>query len=235
MLNGVHVLHTQGDSADEGILNVILARYQFEAAIVMGTLVGADLPPQSRDRRVLTTMLLLRTIHAKYHGDRHLHVVGENSLESTSVLALAPESSHLVPDFVNTQAINARVLIQALAYPYMQTAIAQLFHANTGAPQLVLSPVGQIVPAGPATFAQVTQTILARNSQDVCLGYLALDGLLYFAPHPDEVHQYDEGDQIMLFTRGNDGRKEVTVGVADPDRPDDSDGPDGPGLPGTVK
>ena len=44
-------------------------------------------------------------------------VVGENSLDSTAVLALAPKSKIVAPDFVNTQALSARVLVQALAYP----------------------------------------------------------------------------------------------------------------------
>ena len=42
------------------------------------------------------------------------------------------DGRHTVPDFVNTQAINARALVQGLAYPYMQAAIAQLFYQTKG-------------------------------------------------------------------------------------------------------
>ena len=55
---------------------------------------------RNRPSEVLTTMLLLRKIHTKYHGDAHLHVVGENSLESTAVLALAPRCPGLFDCFL---------------------------------------------------------------------------------------------------------------------------------------
>ena len=47
--------------------------------------------------------------------------MGENALDATSLLALAPtttdakDGTHTVPDFVNTQAIYARALTQVRA------------------------------------------------------------------------------------------------------------------------
>ena len=60
LFNGVTIKHLAGDSADPAVLYKVMKETQFEAAIVLGTLVGTDLPPISRDRRVQMTMALLR-------------------------------------------------------------------------------------------------------------------------------------------------------------------------------
>ena len=103
------------------------------------------------------TMLLLRRVHADLPDQPPLHVVGENSLDATAVLALGPTSKRcMVPDFVNTQAIYARALAQALAYPVMAPAISQLFMVEKDSPQLVLHPAGtEFLPEGRWSFAQV--------------------------------------------------------------------------------
>ena len=102
----------------------------------MGTLHGIKLPDEIRDSRVQTMMLLLRSTQAILYGadQAPLHVIGENALDASAALALTPASRRNVPDFVNTQAINARALTQALAYPLMQAAIAQLFYNVPGSP-----------------------------------------------------------------------------------------------------
>ena len=71
----------------------------------MGTLHGVKLPPESRDRRVQMTMLLLRSIQGIIYpdDDAPLHVVGENAIDSSAALALGPSSAQGLPDFVNTQ------------------------------------------------------------------------------------------------------------------------------------
>ena len=133
----------------------------------MGTLHGVKLPPESRDRRVQMTMLLLRSIQGIIYpdDDAPLHVVGENAIDSSAALALGPSSAQGLPDFVNTQAINARALCQALAYPFMQAAIAQLFHNCPGAPQMVLvNPGEHLIPTGKASFADVKETVAKKFS-----------------------------------------------------------------------
>merc|ERR1712139_557790 len=108
-------------------------------------------------------MIMLRTAHHElYPDDSLLHVVGENVLDSTSALALAPTSKCCSrhPDFVNNHAITARVLTQALAYPAMQPAVAQLFHQTEGSPQIKLLMAGvDLIPLGPASFAQVANAV----------------------------------------------------------------------------
>ena len=67
-----------------------------------------------------------------------LHVIGENNFDSTLPLAHAVTSKESKKDLINTQAINARGLVQALAFPTMQPAVAQLFHDTPGNPSLRL-------------------------------------------------------------------------------------------------
>merc|ERR1719271_1562469 len=108
VLNEVLIVHTQGDAADLKTLRSVMRANKFESAIVMGTMASVDLPSHSQDTRVLQTMLLLRKTHSELYPETPLHVVGENCLDSTAVLALAPKSvgserKDPPPDFVNTQ------------------------------------------------------------------------------------------------------------------------------------
>ena len=65
--------------------------------------------------------------------------------------------------------------LQALAYPIMQPAVAQLFYLEQGSPQLYLAAVGQeLVPAGRFAFGQVATTIKQLYPGDVCLGLVRL-------------------------------------------------------------
>jgi len=62
---GVLIKHQTGDAADLETLRAVMKRTdgnKFEAAIVMGTMKSVDLPPASRDMRVLSTIILLRKV-----------------------------------------------------------------------------------------------------------------------------------------------------------------------------
>ena len=63
--------------------------YEYESVIIMGTMAGVQLSPQSRDKRVLMTMTLVRKAHFELY-DSPLHIVGENALDSTAVLLHFP-------------------------------------------------------------------------------------------------------------------------------------------------
>jgi len=206
-LNGVFLRHLSGDAADLETLRTLMLRTDgnaFESAVVLGTMAGVDLPAASRDMRVLSTMILLRKAHHEYFPGQPLHVVGENAIDSTSSLALVPTGKVNQPDFVNTQAIYARVLTQALAYPVMQPAIAQLFHKTPGSPQLKLLVAGQaIIPLGPATFADCTRTVARQMPGAICLGYLKakdVEGAV-FAPSPHHRHDFEDGDKLIVIHR----------------------------------
>merc|ERR1712216_389575 len=114
--HGVHILHESADATDLAVVERVFGRIQFESAIVMGT-TATKLSSEARDTRVLQIMLLLRQTHNRLYPNTKLHIVGENNLDSTTLLALASSDMKRRPDFVNTQAIYARVMVQALAYP----------------------------------------------------------------------------------------------------------------------
>merc|ERR1719201_3047130 len=98
-------------------------------------------------------MCSLKTLHKHQYSDVDplppIHVVGENSVDATSALALAPTTEALLPDFVNIHAVYARALVQGIAYPFMQAAIAQLFTRRSNerlfesSPRITLLPVGK--------------------------------------------------------------------------------------------
>jgi hypothetical protein len=162
-----------------------------------------DLKAEHRDFRVLEIMCLLRTLHAEFYPEEPLHVVGENCINTTALLAIAPTGAQtLLPDFINTQAIYARVLAQTLAYPKMAPCLAQLFYPVSGNPQLTLCPVGfDLIPCGRATFAQIVQTVQSALPGDIVLGWVSIDGGNVFAPRPEVEHDFVEGDKVILLTR----------------------------------
>jgi hypothetical protein len=200
---GVTLRHMEGDGSDPEILKEVMSLNKYEAAIVMGTCEGVTLSSESRDRRVQKTMLLLRMTQKLLYGtEAPMHVVGENAIDSSAALALTPMSMRNIPDFVNTQAINARALVQALAYPFMQAAIAQLFYNVPGAPQMCLvHPGSHLIPIGSASFAEVKETVARTYPDDVVVGLVTADGQMLLGPDLDFVHPYVENDQLVLLTR----------------------------------
>eukprot|EP00746_Dinoflagellata_sp_MGD_P023724 gnl/MRDRNA2_/MRDRNA2_155666_c0_seq1.p1 gnl/MRDRNA2_/MRDRNA2_155666_c0~~gnl/MRDRNA2_/MRDRNA2_155666_c0_seq1.p1 ORF type:complete len:781 (-),score=104.61 gnl/MRDRNA2_/MRDRNA2_155666_c0_seq1:72-2414(-) len=204
MYQGINVLYREGDPADFDTLRDVMAVTEdckFEVAIMVGTMAQYNLPPNSRDLRVLSTMMLLRKAHADLFGEAEkFHVVGENCLDSTADLALQPIGDRCSKDFVNTQAIMARSLVLALAYPVIQPAVAQLCQVGPGLPDILVSEAGkQLIPLGPASFAQVTRAVAEKNS--VCVGYMCKDGKMVLAPSPSSIHDYEEGDLLIIISR----------------------------------
>ncbi|KAH8068545.1 hypothetical protein JL721_6691 [Aureococcus anophagefferens] len=59
-----------------------------------------------------------------------MHVIGENAIDETRMLALTPESGR-EPDFINTQAIFARALALSLAYPTMGAVVRDVFDISS--------------------------------------------------------------------------------------------------------
>ena len=83
---------------------------------------------------MLSVSLILRHICFQLKYAKAIHLSSENNEDQTAELALAPKvknnehSNHEVdPDFINTQAITARVLALGLAYPQINDAMAELF------------------------------------------------------------------------------------------------------------
>jgi hypothetical protein len=138
---GRTLVHVTGDPGNMDNLRPVVEQYNFNTAVVLGTQHATTLTPKSRDTRVLSILLMLRQIHDEKiwrlgsQTVSHMHVIGENQQDSTSTLALPPKTPMvhtLDPDFVNTQAISARVLVTTLAYPAIAGAISDIFDEEEG-------------------------------------------------------------------------------------------------------
>merc|ERR1711991_796810 len=102
-------------------------------------------------------MLLLRKLSEKKISAGidtvPMHVVGENQEDMMARYALGPKQKgeeHLFgyrePDFVNTQAIYARVLTQTMAYPMIKNAINDIFEDSPGSCALEMCRVSNYLP-----------------------------------------------------------------------------------------
>jgi hypothetical protein len=70
----------------------------FDAAIALGNVVGGDIPPDARDSRVLSMLLILRELSStcpigskKYEGRLGMHMIVENCVDQTAILAVCPK------------------------------------------------------------------------------------------------------------------------------------------------
>jgi hypothetical protein len=152
---GVLLRHAQGDAASYGDMSRVILRDDraraFNTAIVLGTQLEEPGKPRpsvhSRDTRVLSIMLLIRKLCDTFKGrsiyiKEPMHVIGENQEDMTAELALPPKlgARHKYKDidFINSQAINARVLAQTLAFPDLKDAILDMLTDGPGSPYLKL-------------------------------------------------------------------------------------------------
>jgi len=220
---GVTVSHYYADCASHADLAPIVKATAFDACVVLGTAADVDLDAQSQDSRVLSILLLLRHLVAQRREemgcDRPCHLVAENRIDQTALLALTPRESlsmrnngahqHL-PDFINTQAIIARALAQAVAFPEMQRALSELFDDREGAACVLLADAAHRIPLGiKLPFGVIN--VLARGAtrghgvRDVCIGYLTADGDMALSPDMDMEYTFEQGDRLIIITH-NAGR-----------------------------
>ena len=110
-----------------------------------------------------------------------------------------------LPDFINTQAIIARALAQAVAFPEMQAAISELFDDREGAACVVLAEAEHRIPMGVQMPFGVIK-ILARGIKageglrDVCVGYVTDEGDMILSPSLDSQYTFQKGDRLILIS-----------------------------------
>lgn len=142
-----------------------------------------------------------------------MHVVGENQEDMTARLALGPQvkfdhSGALKkgmhePDFINTQAIYARVLVQTLAYPNIRHAIKDLFDEFPGSADLVIVKAGRHVMLNmPIKWGVVQQCVLETpGERTICIGYIGDDGNVTLLPDHDQEKEYHLNDRLVVIRR----------------------------------
>ena len=164
---GVRVEHVHGDAADASLLRKILDAVPIDTVIVLGTnarALGDPLSPKMCDTRVLNILLTIKHLRARSRwAAAPLHVIGENQIDETSMLALTPASGR-EPDFINTQAIYARALAISLAYPVMGAVIRELFDGKA-ATAIRLLAAGDVLPLDTPLAWGVARRAVALRAQ----------------------------------------------------------------------
>merc|ERR1712070_1092597 len=224
---GITVYHVAGNAASYADLSPLLncgEGHRFNTAIVLGTQavqqaggVAKQLPPHSQDTRVLTILLQLR--HCTKVWKEPLHIITENQEDQTEKLAVVPKvkeenvaeqksdvaQSHK-SDFINTQAIYARALTMALAYPQMQSAVGELFEENEAGdpvPTLDLIDIKDLGLDKPnIPFAAIQQVIVDRvGAFAVVLGTYTKEFGLGLAPSASKTYNFAKGDRVCVCFR----------------------------------
>jgi hypothetical protein len=210
------VVHICGDGASPEVLEPVVFETNIHSAIILSTEARAPRSPVHavtdghRDTRVLSMLLLLRKLHSIKGDNSPIHIIGENTEDMTEKLAIGPRwrpdgEAHdvgtiksgksprrrhptpKIPDFVNSQAIFARVLAQAAAYPMIVPSMRQLFDTSRDTANLeVVSCIYRIaldVPLSWGLVREVIQKGLRSPTRDeqgrdiqpsvvICLGYV---------------------------------------------------------------
>jgi hypothetical protein len=212
--DGIEVRFVHGDASDGTKLLPILTNFRINTAVCLGSHATQDIPAKSRDTRVLTTMLVLRhTLSKIASSDRtELHIVGENEFDMTAQLALAPRKSKgqtdRPSDFVNAQAIQARVLVQTLAFPQLNVAVSELFKSHDGFASVQIYEADQFLPLGTDISFGAVQQIMAMKEDKrtiICIGIIGKDGKAVLMPSfpklYEEGHKYEAGEQLICIMR----------------------------------
>ena len=78
------------------------------------------------------------------------------------------------PDFINTQAIYARVLTQTLAYPVIRPAISDLFNERKGSADVEIVRASAYIPLDQTyEWGIVRAAVLqAENERSICIGWM---------------------------------------------------------------
>ena len=113
------------------------------------------------------------------------------------------------PDFINSQAINARVLTQVMAYPHIATAVADLFEEHAGCAKVCILPVFSYVPAEcflrgtSIDYGIIRNCVLqAQGERSICIGWIcAANSDVHLAPAHDSQVCFKENDKLVIIKR----------------------------------
>lgn len=196
----VELRHVHGDAANYQVLEEVVLSKRFHQVVLVAKNSDKTAEPAFTDARVMQIMLYLRHIQT-LHSLEHMHVIGDNALESTSFMALVPVAKS-EPDFVNVHAFHARMLAQFLAYPQMGAALSQLFTGQPGMPSIRIESVAGRIPLGKLSFGSVVKSIRRLMPEDVLLGLRLGDRSIVIAPPLSQVLDCTNADcWLVLMTR----------------------------------
>ena len=147
-----------------------------------------------------------------------MHIVGENNEDMTAKLALAPQrfkqkalshnkmARHILehdPDFINSQAVYARALVQTLAYPGIRPAIADLFEESKGSADIVILNAGDYIPLDHKMPYGVVRTLVlaAQGERSICIGIMHSNGHCEILPPHDHEMTLGMDDRLIILRR----------------------------------
>ena len=210
-LSNVFIRHVHGDAADVECLAPVLKYCNYGVAIVLGTQSSIDLSPSLRDSRVLCIMLALRKLcRLGLNQGKPMHVVGENEEDVTGRLALSPpaQGRDLEPDFINGQAINARVITHCLAYPLITPCFFDIFDDKKGSCDLELIKATDYVPIRTKMRYGVVMHLVngvddfgCKDERAVCIGFQDSRGKVTILPQKSMEVEFDDGHSLIVFRR----------------------------------
>jgi len=218
---GVTISHFHGDAACFSNLTTIFNSRAFNACVVLGTVAGLQLSPKAQDSRVLSITLAIRQLVADRQSwgcTETTHIVAENRLDQTALLAMTPQESVAMresgkmsplPDFINNQAIIARALCMAAAFPQMQRAIGELFdEADAGnSAQIDLSFAGIFLPLGTEISFGAVQYAVRGMERYTCIGYIDDQNTMVMCPSLSSKHTYNAGTRLILINNSDAGKE----------------------------
>lgn len=207
-LAGITVKHHQGDSTKyDDVAPLFNDGRKFDTVIVLGSIVGRSLSPEARDARVLSTLLILRTLAEVGHA---VHIIAEQQLDQTANLAVMPPSKGVMKrscetDFINTQTIVSRVLVMNLTYPQINDAVTELI--MPGGPEIdFLGPdqlgiLGKAVSFGTVQYMVVMDVGGVEVEGDaVVIGYYEGSELV-LTPSPDTKVTWTDYHRFVVIWR----------------------------------
>ena len=107
------------------------------------------------------------------------------------------------PDFINTQAIYARVLTQTLAYPVIRPAISDLFNESKGSADVEIVRASAYIPLDQTyEWGIVRAAVLqAENERSICIGWMDMGGEVSLLPDVTEIVRLGANDSLILIRR----------------------------------
>jgi hypothetical protein len=211
--NRIRISFTEGDPSNYDTLERVMMKEQhgFDVALVVPP-VDSAMSSQAQDTRLMTIMCALRSI-CEHNNLPPIHVVGENKLESSAGLALRPKTHESIDetDFVNVQAIIARTLCQAMAFPFMQPAVVQLFESTEGTPAVYMVQASLFVPLNyEILFSDLIEEVKEECKDHICIGYrlmLPHEVKQILCPKLNERVSFKEQDSLVIISRQTPGVK----------------------------
>ena len=203
---GVRLRHITGDAASAPVLSPVINATTIHTAIVLGTQTSVRLGAHHRDTRILNILLLLRKLWSIKREGIPMHIVGENNEDMTARLALAPKRIGKIrtePDFVNSQAVSARALVQTLAYPLIQPAIQDLFQESKNSAEIVTVAANEYLPLNtPLIYGVIRALVLqTRGERSIAIGIMWRAGHSELLPPHDKTVTLQQGDRLVLLRR----------------------------------